>query len=311
MSSRTVSLLLAALALPGLASAGYEASSFKKDRRDNLYNVGSAIDSNPETCWMVDPEKRNEGEWIQLDVPSSTVDKLSMIIGWDQDEKTFSNYARVKKARVDIFDLAGGEAKLVKEHEVTFEDKQGWQVVRLPETKVGGEVHGGRVRITVLETYPGRDYPNLAVSEVRVHLKEFPAETIMVATTPDAAADGHHADLMTDNNPRTFWASEADPKQTMAFKAAGYGLASIGVQPGPKPYARPKTLKLTANDLSVTVELADKAELQWHLLPAIIGYTGSAWGEITVEVVDTYPGDAGKGVAIAEVKLNAATIEDF
>lgn len=305
-------LLVVALALPLNAMAGYEASSFKSDStRGNTWNATSALDSRPDTCWMVDPEKKNEGEWIQIDVPASTVDKISLIPGWDIDENSFFDYARIKKARVEIFTKEGGSLKLVAESVVDVEDKRGWQVLDVPDTKVGGEIHGGSVRVNILETYPGKDYPNLAVSEVRVHLKEFPAETIMVAATPDSMEDGHGADLMTDTSPKTFWASGGETEATMAFKAAGYGLASIGIQPGPKPYARPKTLEITANDMPMTVTLEDKADLQWHLLPVIIGYTGGAWGDVQVKVVDTYPGDVGKGVAISEVKLNAATIEDF
>lgn len=304
--------LLVALALPATALAGYEASSYKNDSaKKNIWNVASALDSKLDTCWMVDPEQKNEGQWVQIDVPSSTIDKISLVAGWDQDENAFFDYARIKKARVDIFTKEGGTTKIVAEAVVDVEDKRGWQILDVPDTKVGGEIHGGTVRITVMETYPGKDYPNLALSEVRVNLKEFAAETIMVASTPDSAEDGHGADLMTDTSPKTFWASGGEQEATMAFKAAGYGLASIAIQAGPKPYARPKTVEITANDIPMTVMLEDKPEEQWHLLPVIVGYTGSAWGDIQVKVVDTYPGDAGKGVAIAEVKLNAATIEDF
>lgn len=308
---RTV-LLMAALALPSVTLAGYEASSHKKDsRRGDFWNAASALDSKAETCWMVDPEEKNEGQWIQLDVPSSTIDKIGLVAGWDQDENTFFDYARIKKVRVDIFTMEGGAAKLVAQPELAVDDKRGWQILDLPDTKVGGDVTGGRIRVNVLETYPGKDYPNLAVSEIRVHLQEFPAQTVKVDAAPASAESGHDADLMVDGQPKTFWASTGEHTAEMSFKAPGYGLASIGVQSGPKPYARPKTVEVIANDMPVTLTLEDKPDLQWSLLPAIVGYTGSAWGGVTVKVLDAYPGDPGKGVAVSEVKLNAATIEDF
>ena len=55
--------------------------------------------------------------------------------------------------------------------------------------------------------------------------------------------------------------------------------------------------------------LEDKpGETQWKLLPVMVGYTGSAWGTITIEIVDTYGTGA---VALSELKLKAATIEDL
>lgn len=306
------SLLVVALALPGTALAGYEVSSFRSDSiNPGLYGAASALDSKAETCWMVDPEKRNEGQWISIDVPTSTVDKLALISGWDQTEKTFADYARIKKARVEIISKEGGKEQIVGEAIVDVKDQRGWQILDLPDTQVGGELHGGMVRVHVLETYPGTDYPNLAVSEVRVHLKEFAAGTIAVAREPDSSEAKRSGDMLIDGQPRTFWAADGAHEAIMAFKAPGYGLASIGIQPGPKPYARPKTVELTANDITVTVTLEDKQEMQWHLLPVIVGYTGGAWGSVEVKVVDSYPGEVGKGVAISEVKINAATIEDI
>ena len=70
------------LLVPALAYAGYEASSFKKEDKlgKNYWNAPSALDSKTETCWQVDPEQDNAGQWISVDVPSGTdVDKLGMI----------------------------------------------------------------------------------------------------------------------------------------------------------------------------------------------------------------------------------------
>ena len=46
--------------------------------------------------------------------------------------------------------------------------------------------------------------------------------------------------------------------------------------------------------------------------PALVGYTGGAWGEVMLKIVDVYPGDAAaNGVAIAEIKVSAGSIEEF
>jgi hypothetical protein len=300
------------LALLSLAHAGYEASSFRKDERlgKNYWNAASALDSNLETAWQIDPESENAGEWIALDVPAGEIDKIAMVIGYAKNEDTFTDYARVKTAKVSVFN-AGADGGLLGEHTVSFEDKSGWQVVDLPDTRVGGEVLGGRVKVTVVETYPGKDFPNLAISEVRVHMKEFPAESLRLARPPDSEADPNIGDRMVDRDPKTFWAANTDTA-VFAVSAPGYGLASLGVTQGPKTHARPKTIELHANQASVTHVLEDKpGTMQWVLLPCLVGYTGGAWGEVEVRIVDAYPGEGMNGSAISELKLSAGSIEEF
>ena len=306
-------LLVTALILPVTAEAGFKASSFRKEakRGDNYWNAGSALDSRFETAWMVNPEQKNEGQWIEMDTPAGETDKLSIVVGWDQDDNTFGDYARIKKARVEAWTTEpGSDDKQVLEHEVDFEDKRGWQTVDIPDAKMGGEFGGGRVRITVLEVYPGKDYPNLAVSEVRTLLKEFPAETMQITTYPEEAEDGRGPNFMEDTKESTCWGAPAGVTSSQfKFTAAGYGLSSIQLKPAGKPYARPKTVELEANDMIIEHVMEDSSDWQSLLLPVVVGYTGSAWGTITVKIKDAYEGD--KGLGICEIKVNAATIEDF
>lgn len=308
--------LVLVAAMASSAHAGYGVSSFKKEDRlgRNYFNAASALDSKLETCWQIDPEQSNTGSWIEIDVPAGEVDKLGMVIGWQKSEQAFFDYARVKSAKIEMFDLSGGPTPVaVANTTVTFEDKPGWQVIDLPDTKVGGEVLGGKVRITITEAYPGKDFPSLAVSEVRIHMKEFEAASMSMSQPFDSeAAPANAAGMATDNNPKTFWAGTGSTA-TFALKAGGYGLASIGIQSGPKAYARPKTIELSVNAAVSTEVLPDKpGVMQWALLPCLIGYTGGSWGEVSVKIVDTYPGDVPtNGVAISELKLNAGSISDF
>lgn len=310
-STLVVGAALAAIALP--AFAGFDVSSYNSHapQGPNYHNAASALDSNLETAWMVEGEAKNEGSWISIDTPTATLDKLSVVIGWQNTDETFRDYARIKKAKVEMFSVVPGSApELVGETTVSFEDKQGWQMVELPDTKVGGEFGGGRVKVTVAEVYPGADYPALAVSEVRVHLKEFEAANLGFRDIPSSETAGHDGMMMMDGSSRTFWAAEG-PQATFSVEASGYGLSSLGITQGPKAYHRPKTVKLTANMAEVTHTLQDKpGQEQWVLLPALVGYTGGAWGEVKVEIVDTYEG-AQPGVAITELKMMAGSIEEF
>lgn len=307
-------IALFALMLAAPAHAGFEVSSFRKEDKlgKTYFAAPSALDSNLETCWQVDAEEENVGQWIQIDVPASEIDKIAVVPGWASTTVTdaWGDYARIKSAKAELYDQSTN--KVVATFPLQFADKAEWQMVDIPDTKVGGEMAGGRVRITVTEVYPGKDYPNLAVSEVRVHLKEFPAASMTISTPFDSEAGTNIGDNATDGNVKTFWAS-TESTATFGLKAPGYGLASLGIQSGPKTFARAKTLEITANQATITQVLPDKpGVMQWVLLPALVGYTGGAWGEVKVKIVDTYPGDvATNGIAIAEIKVLAGSIEEF
>lgn len=293
---------LAGLLLPGLAHAtGFKVSSYQKDSRNpGIYDAASALDGDPATAWKVDPEAENmAGQFIEVGIPASSVDKIGLMAGWEKDESTFKDYARIKKARVEVFQ---GDTK-VGSAEIDVKDQMGWQILDVPDMKVEGA--GGRVRITIEEVYSGQDFPNLAVSDVRIQLAEFPAGSIKVVEP----ASGTEA--LVDKNPKTVWTGGLDT--TFGLTASGYGLASLGIQAGPPTGGRPKTIEVTANDNTQKVTLEDKQEMQWVMLPVLVGYTGSSWGRISVKVVDTYPGTAvgGAAVGIAELALNGATIEEF
>lgn len=304
--------MLSLLSLALTAHAGFEASSEKKDSRygANAFAPQSAVDSNKDTCWQSDPEKENKGQWIGLDIPVSTVDKIGMRIGWDKSEETFKDHARVKSGTLTFFNKGLGDPVQAATRTVKFEDKQGWQIVDIEDVTIDGDL-GGSVKLTIDEFYPGVDFPNLAVSELRIHLKEFPAETIAISGTEGGPDDGVPETMIDDNARSTYEFKEQ--KGSITLTASGYGMASFGIQAGKATHARPKTVVIKADNTSVTHTIAEDAKgMQWMLLPAIIGYTGSAAGDVVVEITEVYPGsEATNPLSIAEVKLNASVIEEF
>lgn len=300
--------------VPAVALGGYQASSFKKESKlgSNYWNVASALDGNLETCWMADPEKENRGQWLELDVPVGHVDKLALVAGWDKSEEAYFDYVRMKKVKVEIFNPDNDNAKVL-EQILELEDKRGWQTMDLNDTKVGGEFSGGRVRVTILDVFEGKDYPMLAVSEILVHMKEFPVVNPQVEGAPSSEEDGHEANYLVDENTRTYWAaSDTEDPQSVTFSVGNYGVSSVGIQAGPKPYARPKTVDIAVDGGSKKVTMKDTGDMQWFLVPALVGYTGSAWGTVKLSVIDTYPATAeGKGVSLDEVQFRATNLEAF
>ena len=52
--------------------------------------------------------------------------------------------------------------------------------------------------------------------------------------------------------------------------------------------------------------------MQWFLVPALVGYTGSAWGSVKITVTESYAATAeGKGTSIDEVQFRATNLEAF
>lgn len=305
-----------ALALvPAVAHAGFQVSSYKKVSRNaesSPYGAQAAIDGDPTTAWIIDSEKSNKGEWIEIDVPVGKVDKVSAFIGWGKDDMAWADYSRVKSVKVEVFDLAGGGSKVAWSGIHTFEDKRETQIIEVPDVAVGDEYMGGRVRLTIDEVYDGVDFAHFAMAEVLVHMAEFDAATVKLSGEGPASADGHGGDLLIDGSAKTFWAAPAGGEASVVVSGGRYSVSSIGITAGPSSHGRPKVVEVIQSDVTRRYELADKpGAVQWFSLPALVGYTGSGDGPVTVKVVEVYPGSTTPAAAIAEIAFKATYLEAF
>jgi hypothetical protein len=300
--------------VPAVAFAGATASKFKPEHRKgaNYWNAQSAIDGQLDTCWMVPGESPNRGEWIELDLPKSTVDKIGMVVGWAQDEETFQDYARVKAIKVEAFSM-NDRQELSPRGSATaqFQDEMAMQVIDIDDLQVGEDLFGGKLRINIADIYDGRDYPNMAISELLVYLTEFETklkapEFSDLSSTP---AGPQLAELAIDEDEKTFFATAVEGG-FLQLEGPGFGVSTLGIKQGPKSHARPKKIKVSANNRELIHELEDSAEVQWVLVPSITGYTGGAFGEIKIEFLEVYPGN-DPNVAIAEVYGKATNFEGF
>lgn len=302
----------ATLLLPAVALAGFSASSFKKTSRTSAsseYGPQAALDGNVKTAWVVDPEQENPGQWIEVDVPAGKVDKLSLLVGWLRDADTWSDHARLKEARIQVFDAE--TSKVVFEKEVELQDVQERQVVDLPDPAVGGEYSGGRVRITVKGVYPGRDFAHMALGELLVHMVEFDASGFKLSGVPTSEDPAHDGSNLVDDDLKSFWAAEKAGPAEFSIDPGRFSVSSVGIVPGPATHGRPKVVEIVQSDVTRKVELADKVGPQWFELPALVGYTGSGVGAVTVRVLEVYPGSTTSAPAIAEIKMKATVVEAF
>lgn len=291
--------LLAVLTLNS-AFAGAKASAFQPENKKgtNYWNAGAAIDGKPETCWSLPGESANRGEWISLEVPKGTVEKIGVVAGWDKDEASFKDYPRVKQLRVDVYTLDNDQSeKLVSSENIDVKDERGLQIISLKTAaKVGDDsFFGGKVKLSVVDIYPGDDFPNLRVSEVAVYLAEMDAH-------PEVA--GLDAEAVSDGNAKTLWTGAAGTELDVAPK--GWAISSIGFQ-GDKGKGRAKTVKVKVGDAGPeqTFTLNDKPDLQWIRLAPFNGYVGSTIDNVKVTLVDSYGADIG----LQELKFKATHFE--
>lgn len=290
------------------AQAGAKVSAYRPEHKmgELYWGAPSAIDDNPATAWMVPGESANVGEWIDIELPAGELDKIGMLPGFAKTPQTWSDYPRVKKVKLVVYEIDDERnERQVGTAEAEFADKMEWQVVDLTNVKIGAGMFGGKVRVTIEEFYKGDDYPNCAISSVLLYMKEIDATPTILSASGESA--GHPKDNLKDGNPKTFWAADANGAQ-LTFEASGYGLARIGLVPGPAGYAKPKKVQIDMAGRTKTYELPNAAGTQWIDVPATTGYTGSAWGQVTLDFLEVWPGTKPE-LALGDLDVAATSYE--
>ena len=301
--------MIALLMTTQLVYAGAEVSNFKKDSRrgNNFWNAGSAIDENIETAWMVSGESENKGEWITIDGPSGacSLDKLSMVVGFAIDEERFFDYARVKEVKIDVweYNIALDLEPTTKSITVSFEDKIELQTIDIEELKIESQ-NGGKFRLTITDFYPGKDYTSLAISEVKLHLTEFDSVVKLAGST--GTSEGSDELNLSDGSTNKQWLADLEGS---SFTLQGT-LSSVGLRSVSSSYARPKKVKISTGGRELIHELPNTSKINWLLVPSVTGYTGSNWDDITIEIIEVYPGSKSQ-LAISEVKTKATVYSSF
>jgi len=308
-------LVLATCLLPSIALAGAKVSAEKKVTRHRgsvTWGGAVAIDNDASTAWMVPGESQNRGEWIEFQIPKGELIGFAIWPGWGESETTFLDYARPKTVKIEALCCDGDDQmNSVLSMEIVLEDANKLQEIDLTDTKVGNEMgFGGIVRLTVQDTYAGEDYPNMAISEVEVRLKEFDLPIVRFASD-SGNNPSHLVEGMIDGNRKTYW-STAVEGATFTLSSSGYGVSSVGIQGGPRSHARAKKVKVSTNNRSAVYDVENNDKMQFLKVPSVTGYTGSAWGEIEIKVLEVYPGSgADAELAINEITVRATNYDGF
>ncbi len=296
--------------LPSIALAGATVSTFKKESRKgaNFYAGNAAIDSKLDTAWVVPGESPNRGEWIMLDVPKGTIDKIGIYPGLGDSAEAFSDHPRVKKMKVEVICCQDDDfANVQGAAHFDIQDKAEMQTIDIDDLAVGNDLFGGRVRISVVDIYEGVDFPNVGIAEILVHMKEFDSAA---QVSESSTENPDHVNMdMVDGNAKTFFAT-ASAGAYFVFNSDGYGVSSVALTPGPKGYDTIKKAKVTVDgnrELIVDVAADHKGPIVLPV-PAVYGYTGTnSFDGIKVEILEVYPGNGE--IAISELQAKATYYE--
>jgi len=308
-------LALAGLLLIGHgALAGARATSFLKmsNKAEGTYAPANLIDEDPETVWIEGSKGPGLEESFEIDLPLCTVKAVHIFPGHSASERMYKKYAHLKEVSLSWFTIDDTRKKKpVKQQNFIFQEKFAVQTISVEGVKLGEELFGGQLKVTIRSVFPGIDFQDTAVGGITVELEEFPAQQALDVAAP--ALKGFSTAHLVDGNPSTAWAPQPDSeKPLIVLKAPDFGLSAIQFTSGaggdPKTfhgYARPKEVSVEIDGRTTSFILKDQPETQRFALPPVNGFTGALYGTVRITIDSVYPGKLHQSPAIREIQLMA------
>ncbi|MCP5072233.1 MAG: hypothetical protein GY947_02920 [Rhodobacteraceae bacterium] len=192
------------------------ASSTLRSKGKNKYAPGMAGDGDPATAWVEGVPGLGHGQWIEfiLEGPAK-VQTLEIVNGYAKSKASFRNNARIRAYRISVDDTPI--------HEGILKDTTARQQIRL------GKPHRGTIwRLTVLDTYDGKRWEDLAVSEIWIDLEEHNYEFADEGDSPPSTTSDANQDppALPDKTPA---ATRIDRNGILALQVL---LKRLGYDPG-------------------------------------------------------------------------------
>ena len=161
---------------PAWPTAAITTSSSSLTEGSLVHGPKSTLDGSHQSTWCEGVSGHGEGEWIELQFPQSVpIEAMYLSGGYFLDERRLTSNSRLKRIRIDLDD----KAPIV----VSFADPAVAPTDWTPPSNQPdytwinaiqdnpGFIHlqsgGQRLRITVLEVYPGGSYQDTCISEMR------------------------------------------------------------------------------------------------------------------------------------------------
>lgn len=139
-----------------LGEAQLCASSVLAPQGRNRYEPRLAADDDPATAWVEAAPGAGAGEWIEYRFAGPrTFRTILLVPGYGKSARAFRDNARPRVVEIAV----DGRAVL----RASLRDDLDYQEVTL-----AAPTTGRRVRVTVLDVYPGARWPDMAISEFRI-----------------------------------------------------------------------------------------------------------------------------------------------
>lgn len=303
--------LLFNLFLTRNSSAAIKSSStyIESTKPQSLYAASNLIDGNPSTIWREGKEGSGIGESFTFDLPRSDVKKVVIFPGDGSDEKKFKKFSHLKTVKVEFLSSDGtSDMKVVKEITHTFKDEFKAQEIPVGLVKIGNELFGGQLRVTIIDVYAGIDLQDTVVGEVYAILDEYPAQTAIKDAIE--TQKGSDKEYLIDSDEKTVWVSgKPDLGQKINISSPDFGLSAITIKNGYNDdkfslYSRPKDITIEIQGKTIKKTLKDIKEAQRIDFDIRNGYNGTFFAPITITIDSVYAGKNPQ-ISIGEIVLLA------
>ena len=150
----------------------------------NKYNYGpeNLFDNDYGTAWVEGVKGPGIGEWVEVDLDKVSISGLGIINGYTKRKSLYYANNRIKKLRLDVeWDNWGNRSGGKDSTEITLKEKQFNELNQNAEAPFiswladygDGYNRAKKVRLTILEVYPGTKYNDTPITELFILGEQF------------------------------------------------------------------------------------------------------------------------------------------
>lgn len=141
------------------------------------YGLSNLLDMDLTTAWVEGSRGDGTGEWIEIDLSEFSVAYIGIMNGYTKDESTYYENSRVRKVRIELtYDqdessysyFSGDIGETVDLADIPWtvvDDSNFFTFVQLIYSS-GMEKPIKKIRLEILDVYPGDDYDDLCITEL-------------------------------------------------------------------------------------------------------------------------------------------------
>ena len=129
------------------------------------YPAKNLTDGNFNTAWAAKDNGINQS--IEFDVPTKEALTFALYNGYLKSEETYYNNSRIKQARIDVY----SDGKIVESRDYYFTDSKYHREADFIDMAefITVSYHCDKIKITILDVYPGNKYNEVCISEIAMH----------------------------------------------------------------------------------------------------------------------------------------------